>query len=424
MPLPHRPSPSKPFAPNRVMRGRKIARSGFDFKLRRSPPPILTSCSDGGSAGPIRSNAAGRIRGGVAGTVLLLALLPFSAADRAARPVMGSPLAPGLARLSGTARPDPGCAASLAPPGLEPGGVGLVTLHCEAAPLRIQARLEGTRLVFFPLGAAAAAARTEAGPGVDRDGPGIRDPIGETAFAALVGIDVASAPGAHELVWQADFGGGASTTGRSPVRVEPREFAVQRLRVAPRFVEPDAGSLARIRVERRRMAEVLGASASERLWSQAFAMPIPGVSTGGFGVRRILNGQPRDPHTGLDLRAAHGEPVLASNAGVAVLVDTLYYAGRTVVLDHGLGLFTIYSHLSEAAVAQGELVKKGRRIGRVGASGRVTGPHLHWAARLDGARVDPLSLVAATERIALSEPPARAASLDPTELPGKEGLRE
>ncbi len=427
MPLPHRPSPSKPFAPNRVMQASKIARSGFDFKLRGFSPPTLPACSServGDAPGRVRSGGVGRLRSAVAGTILLLALLPFPAADRGLPRSVGPSLHPGLPYPSGAARPDPGCAVALAPPTLEPGGVGLLTLRCEATPLRVRARLQGAPLVLFPVRTPPVAADRGALPGIDGDGPAIRDPAGEAAFAALLGIDVASAPGAHELAWEADFGGAVSASGRSTVRVEPRDFAVQRLTVAPRFVEPDAASLVRIQAERQRMAEVLGASAKERLWREAFAVPIPGASTGGFGVRRILNGQPRDPHTGLDLRAAQGERVLSSNAGVAVLVDTLYYAGRTVVLDHGLGLFTIYSHLSEAAVAEGELVERGWRIGRVGASGRVTGPHLHWAARLNGARVDPLSLVTATERLDAEEPAARAASRGRTELPGEGALRE
>ena len=122
-------------------------------------------------------------------------------------------------------------------------------------------------------------------------------------------------------------------------------------------------------------------------------MPDPANSA--FGTRSILNGQPRSPHSGADFRSAAGTPIKAPNAGRVVLAGDRYFTGNTVIIDHGLGLFSLFAHLSEVSVKEGDSVQSGEVVGKVGATGRVTGPHLHWSVRLSGARVDPLSLLAA-----------------------------
>jgi murein DD-endopeptidase MepM/ murein hydrolase activator NlpD len=122
--------------------------------------------------------------------------------------------------------------------------------------------------------------------------------------------------------------------------------------------------------------------------------PIPGAKDGrNFGHRRVFNGQPRSPHSGADLRAAKGTPVYAANRGRVVLAKNLFYSGNTVFIDHGLGLYTTYLHFSEIKVEPGEIVERGQLIGLAGATGRVTGPHLHWGVRIVDARVDPFSLL-------------------------------
>ena len=123
-------------------------------------------------------------------------------------------------------------------------------------------------------------------------------------------------------------------------------------------------------------------------------MPVEGATDGrNFGHRRVFNGQPRAPHSGADLRARTGTPILAANSGRVVLAKDLFYSGNAVFIDHGLGLFTTYLHLSKIDVAVGDIVEQGQQIGLAGATGRVTGPHLHWGVRLLDARVDPFSLV-------------------------------
>jgi len=116
------------------------------------------------------------------------------------------------------------------------------------------------------------------------------------------------------------------------------------------------------------------------------------------GVRRVFNGQPRQPHAGADLLSPAGTPILAPSDGRVVLARDLYFTGNTVVIDHGLGLFSLFAHLSTIGVHAGDTVPGGATIGLVGATGRVTGPHLHWAMRLNGARVDPLSVLALLPR--------------------------
>jgi murein DD-endopeptidase MepM/ murein hydrolase activator NlpD len=121
-------------------------------------------------------------------------------------------------------------------------------------------------------------------------------------------------------------------------------------------------------------------------------MPTDGPILNSFGRRRIINGEPRNPHTGEDIAAPEGAPVVASNSGVVRLIADHFFSGHSVFIDHGDGLYTMYFHLSKALVVPSQRVRKGEMIGLVGASGRATGPHLHWGARLNGARVNPLAL--------------------------------
>jgi murein DD-endopeptidase MepM/ murein hydrolase activator NlpD len=214
-------------------------------------------------------------------------------------------------------------------------------------------------------------------------------------MAALVGIDLDVRPG--PIAWRvtrpsAAKNGGALAAGAVTVRA--RTFPTQPLTLPKGMVDLDAPTLARVETEREELKAALGAGVAERLWRGPFRIPVDGGQpTGGFGLRRVLNGQPRSPHTGYDWAAPAGTPVLASNAGRVALVAEHFFAGRNVILDHGLGLFTLYFHLTEARVVRGEPVTGGQVIGTVGATGRVTGAHLHFAVLLNGARVDPEALL-------------------------------
>jgi len=255
---------------------------------------------------------------------------------------------------------------TVVPSSPQPGDV--VLLEIGSAPPDVRAEWDGRSLALFPTA---------------------------HGIAALVGIDLDVRPG--PIAWRvtrpsAAKNGGALAAGAVTVRA--RTFPTQPLTLPKGMVDLDAPTLARVETEREELKAALGAGAAERLWRGPFRIPVDGGQpTGGFGLRRVLNGQPRSPHTGYDWAAPAGTPVLASNAGRVALVAEHFFAGRNVILDHGLGLFTLYFHLTEARVARGEPVTGGQVIGTVGATGRVTGAHLHFAVLLNGARVDPEALL-------------------------------
>ena len=187
---------------------------------------------------------------------------------------------------------------------------------------------------------------------------------------------------------------GTSTEDSVTVPVAKGRYAVDRLTVAPRFsTPPDSALAARIAREQERAMAVSRASLeTPRLWQGAFARPRATRVTSGYGRAREFNGQVQSRHFGVDLAGTVGAPVLAPNRGVVALVDETYYGGNVVYLDHGGGLVTAYLHLSAALVQAGDTVSRGQLIGRVGQTGRVTGPHLHWIARYGTLTLNALSL--------------------------------
>jgi murein DD-endopeptidase MepM/ murein hydrolase activator NlpD len=168
----------------------------------------------------------------------------------------------------------------------------------------------------------------------------------------------------------------------------------EQLRVAEKYAKPDSAAQERIRGEIEQARGISRAAhETPRLWSAAFLPPCPGRITSRFGTAREFNGDVVSRHMGTDYAGKVGAPVRASNRGVVTLVANFYLAGTAVYVDHGEGLVTGYFHMSQALVAQGDTVRRGQIIGRVGQSGRVTGPHLHWVARLGNISVDPASLL-------------------------------
>jgi murein DD-endopeptidase MepM/ murein hydrolase activator NlpD len=182
----------------------------------------------------------------------------------------------------------------------------------------------------------------------------------------------------------------AGATARISLSVGQREYQTQRVDgVPPETVTPDPAMLERIRREAEMVRAARRSVSTETGFDQQLAWPARGIITGVYGSRRILNGEPRAPHFGVDIAAPAGTPVIAAADGVVTLAAELFLTGNTVVIDHGLGFSTTYAHLSRLAVAPGARVRQGEAIGAVGATGRATAPHLHWGADWLDTRLDP-----------------------------------
>jgi len=222
--------------------------------------------------------------------------------------------------------------------------------------------------------------------------PAVRTPAG--AWRALVGLDLALSPGQFPTTVTTHTRGAVITTEHS-LTVAPKRFPTRRLTVNPALVEPPPSELERIKRETARTNGIYASPAPDVLWTERFVRPVAAQANSRFGSRSIFNGGQRSsPHTGADFLSGAGTPIKAPNAGRVRLAENLYFSGNTVIIDHGQGLFSLFAHLSAFEVHEGDSVAAGDVVGLVGATGRVTGPHLHWAVRANGARIDPLSLLA------------------------------
>ena len=221
----------------------------------------------------------------------------------------------------------------------------------------------------------------------DRDMPAFA--VSDTEWRALVGIDLDRKPGDYRIVVDA----GEGLTADEHLVVSPKKFPTRRLSVDENFVNPPASVTARIERESALLASVYAHPSAERLWTTPFVRPVPQAANSRFGTRSIFNGQPRNAHGGADFLSPAGTPIHAPNAGRVVIARDLYFSGGTVIIDHGQGLFSMLAHMSAIDAHEGDRVQAGDLVGKVGATGRVTGPHLHWAVRVDAARVDPLSVL-------------------------------
>jgi murein DD-endopeptidase MepM/ murein hydrolase activator NlpD len=217
---------------------------------------------------------------------------------------------------------------------------------------------------------------------------------GEPAgYLGLVGIDMQDAPGTYELAVTIKRGEQDTKRLSYHVLVTKEKFAVEHLKLPKDKVDLDDKTLARWKTEQEQVRQALADNSALRLWHSGFVEPVNGKRTGIFGSVRIMNGQPRNPHNGEDIGAPFGTDVAATNDGVVRLTVDHVFSGRGIFVDHGLGFYSMYFHLSEVLVKDGDLVKAGQIISKVGATGRATGPHLHWGAKLNGARVNPYALL-------------------------------
>jgi murein DD-endopeptidase MepM/ murein hydrolase activator NlpD len=219
-------------------------------------------------------------------------------------------------------------------------------------------------------------------------------PKGTFVWQGLLGVDLEQAADEYKLSVTEKPAVGDAVSCDTSVIVRAGKFATERLKVTPNFVEPNPEQLAKAEEDRKKLREIFATVTREKLWTGRFRVPLDGVKTGGnFGKRRVLNGKASSPHTGVDFPAPTGTPVHAAQSGRVVLAEPLYFSGNTVVVDHGWGVYTLYGHFSEIDVKAGDVVTAGAVIGKVGATGRATGPHLHWGLTVDRARVNALAIV-------------------------------
>lgn len=205
----------------------------------------------------------------------------------------------------------------------------------------------------------------------------------------LLGTDVLkSTPGRQML----RLGPAKRPWAEAVIEVDDRVFPEQRLTVAPGMASPPRSVQDRIAREAAQMRAVLNRVSDVNHLRLPLVRPVPGAVSSAYGLRRFFNNQPRNPHRGLDFRAALGDPIAATGSGRVVLTAEHYYAGRCVCVDHGWGVYSLYMHLDEIAVREGQLVAAGDVLGRVGQTGRVTGPHVHFGLSIVGLAVDPTPL--------------------------------
>ena len=234
-----------------------------------------------------------------------------------------------------------------------PGGVAKVALDAPA-----QATLDGHRVLVM------------------REGDG---------WIALVGIPLSTRPGSKLRV-EVQY---ADRQRRLEIAVAPKTYPRQKLSMAPEQAELPPEQLARYEEERKHIQEMLRTFSESGPATLAMQQPVPGRRSGSFGMRRVINGVARNPHSGMDIAAASGTPVSAAREGRVIDVGEYLFLGKTVILDHGQGLLSLYSHLSEVDATPSQTVQGGAAIGKVGATGRATGPHLHFSVYLNAAAVDP-----------------------------------
>ncbi len=246
------------------------------------------------------------------------------------------------------------------------GEVLVVTLPVQGDPKKVVGHLLDREIMFFPMGAG--------------------------TYVGLLGLDMQDKPGQHDLGVQMEYTD-HKERHKVTVLLMKEDYKVQHLKLPKKMVDLDSKTLVRVKKESKALHQAFNTVLPEPLWNSSFIEPVQGRVSGRFGSRRVINGQSKRPHSGEDIAAPNGAPVVAMNRGMVRLTMDHFFTGKGVILDHGLGLFSMYFHLSEVDVTQGQMVEKGYPIGKVGATGRATGPHLHWGVRLNGARIDPYSLL-------------------------------
>ena len=211
-------------------------------------------------------------------------------------------------------------------------------------------------------------------------------------YCGLIGIPLSAAQekAVIELEWT-DFHG--HQTAKVPLQIIDGKYKSETLRVDPGKVTLSKKNLQRVAREKKEIRHIYANFSHTRLWYGSFKKPLAGEMTSAFGTQRLFNGQRRSHHRGTDFHAAVGTPVQASNSGIVRLARNLFYSGNIVIVDHGMGIFTNYAHLSKIEVIEGQHIARGLPVGLTGSTGRVSGPHLHWGVKVNGVYVDPLQFL-------------------------------
>lgn len=265
---------------------------------------------------------------------------------------------------------------------LQQGSPALFNVELDRAPARVSATWIGKAMTFF------------------------RDPDNPKLWHALAGDDLGTQPGNYDLVLTAVLPGGRVAHLTKSITVAPGDFKTGDITVPENYVNPSDAEQKQIAGDDVLKRRAWAHSSPRPLWSGDFAKPVPAASTPSFGESRILNEERTSLHTGTDFPVKEGTPVVVSNSGTVVLTRDLFYEGNCVIVDHGQDLFTVYMHLSRIDVREGDKIEKGARLGLSGASGRVTGPHVHMGVRWSGGWLDPVQLLALTlPKLHTAEPP-------------------
>jgi murein DD-endopeptidase MepM/ murein hydrolase activator NlpD len=264
--------------------------------------------------------------------------------------------------------------------------VALCAVSCGTALAASEGSVPLPRQSLVPGGVALVPVDAPAGvpPRVSLDGAAAMVLRQDGRWIAVVGIPLATKPGKIRVAVER-----SGTASSVELAIKPKHYIEQHLRVAPGMVELSPEDLARVDRERPIIQSALATFSATEPVTLRLEQPVPGSRSGSYGMRRIFNGKPRSPHSGMDIAAPAGTPITAPAPGKVVASGDYFFNGNTVILDHGRGFVTMYCHLSEIDVKPGDTLATGAVIGKVGATGRATGPHLHWGVALNRAMVDP-----------------------------------
>jgi murein DD-endopeptidase MepM/ murein hydrolase activator NlpD len=254
---------------------------------------------------------------------------------------------------------------------VQPGSATFFTVELSREATKVSGQFLGKDLFFFSSGKA-------------------------RVWYSLAGVDVETTPGIYNLRIRAALSGARVARTVKPVAIGNVTFGTGDVNVPENFVKPDDVSQRKIAADQRLKKRAFAHYIPTPQWSGDFIKPVEAPPTNSFGTTHIFNEELTSEHRGTDFPIKEGSPVMTSNSGTVVLARELFYEGNCVVLDHGQHFFTIYMHLSKLQVREGQKVRKGQRLGLSGATGRVTGPHLHMGVRWEGSYVDPTKLLSLT----------------------------